>query len=150
MPPPRRQGVLGNRNAGITQQPLADGNRWLQELAHDIAPVLADSRRAKHRQRRRIERADAGARIEQHHAGRQGIEQRRQALGERLLLLVLPAQLTVGNRQLLGQRRHPRLQGLISLCQFGRNLIEQRKCMLQFGRLGGGIGADNRDFGIGH
>ena len=149
-PEPSWQGVLGDRNAGIAQQPLADGDGRLQELAHHIAPVLPDSRRAKHRQRRRIERTDAGARIEQYHASWQGIKQRRQALGERLLLLVLPAQLAVGNRQFLGQRRDPRLQGLIGLRQLCRNLIEQRKCMLQFGRLGGGIGADNRDFGIGH
>jgi hypothetical protein len=78
-----------------------------------------------------------GRAVEHHDAGRQGVEQQDKTFGQRFLLLVLPAQLAIGDRQFGGQRLDAALQPLVRLGQACETWLKASKarcssCALPF------------------
>jgi hypothetical protein len=130
--PGRIERTLDDRQAARLKLPLVRRLGRHQPGLHQRRPGFADDRLTEHLAGRRVGLADTSRAVEHHHPGRQGVEQQRQTFGKRFLLLVLPAQLAIGNRQFGRQGLDTALQPLVGLGQRQRNLVEGVESPLQF------------------
>ena len=123
-PTRRVERAFGDRHPAIGQLPFIGRVGRNQLRFSERRPVFAADRLAKHVARNRVGLADPRRAVEHDNASRQGVEQQGKSFGQRLLLLILPAQLTIGDGQLDRQRLNFGLKPFVSLGEFERNLVE--------------------------